>query len=144
MASPERGAADSETTEAEAATMQSVEIETPSETSKLVERPPAPKANCLLMAMKRNDAWYWSQPSWKRVLLHCVGFWCLILWLFAILGFISGNWLAGIVNCLLAMGQAAFDKWAIENRVAPHFMLAESLFVIAVAVVWPIAVYGPP
>ena len=89
---------------------------------------------------------YWAQPSWKRLLIHCAGFWSLVLWLFAILCFIGGTWLLGVVNCLFALGQAAFEKWAVENRAAIEakcggkftpFMLAEGLCVIAVAIFWP-------
>ena len=130
---------------AEDVTTQSVEVETPSETSELIERPPAP-TNCFLLLAKKNDDWYWAQPTWKRILIHCAGFWSFLLWLFAILCFIGGTWLLGVVNCLFALGQAAFEKWAVENRAAIEakcggkftpFMLAEGLCVIAVAIFWP-------
>ena len=140
---------------------QSVEIEVPSETSELVERPPAPKTNCFLRLANKNDDWYWAQPTWKRILMHCAGFWQVVLWLFAILCFIRKQWLQGVVNCLFALGQAAFEQWATENRAAIEakcggtrdpvhdhsvslpggkftlLMLAESLCVIAVAIFWP-------
>ena len=127
---------------------QSVEIEAPSETSELVERPPAPKTNCFLRHANKDEDWYWAQPSWRRLLTHCTGFWSLVCWFFAILSFISQNWLPGIVYCLVAVGLAAFEKWAVENRAAIEAKFGGTigflavivpcqLLVMAAAMFWP-------
>ena len=133
---------------AEAVTTQTVEIEEPSETNELVERPPAPKTNCFLHLAKKNDDWYWAQPSWKRLLMHCIGFWSLVCWVFAVLYFIAQHWLPGIVYCIVAVGLAAFEMWAVENRAAIEAkcggkfkfraaILSCELLVMALAILWP-------
>ena len=59
---------------------------------------------------------YWAQPLWKRLLVHCTGFWSLVCWVFAILSFIAQTWLPGIVYCIVAVGLAAFEMWVVSRE----------------------------